>query len=178
MSYTEPVNFYIHPDYAEEQQLVEIVGGFRNGFLQGEFDLDDYNSFLKSYGEYLVVEKPSLASNIQFMVEYQFGYMYWRYLMWNFVGRQNDEQGKGDLQNGNWLSGIPLVDNARLGNQAQITSDMKNNRGRNTYFFLPFILAIAGMLYHAKKDAKSFYVLLVLFLFTGLALKVFKRAPF
>ncbi len=179
MSYTEPLNFYIHPDYAEEQQLVEIVGGFRNGFLQGEFDLDDYNSFLKSYGEYLVVEKPSLASNIQFMFEYQFGYMYWRYLMWNFVGRQNDEQGKGDLQNGNWLSGIPLVDNARLGNQAQITSDMKNNRGRNTYFFLPFILAIAGMLYHAKKDAKSFYVLLVLFLFTGLALKVYlNERPF
>ena len=93
--------------------------------------------------------------------------------MWNFVGRQNDNQGKYDNLNGNWLSGISFLDEIRLGSQAHLTTDMANNRGRNTYFFLPFILGIIGMIFHARKDLKSFYILLVLFLFTGLALKIY-----
>ena len=179
MSYTKPLDFTVNPDYSHEDRLVEIVADFRNNFLQGKLSLEEYNSFMKGYGEYLIIEKPSFADNMKFMLEYQFSYMYLRYLGWNFIGRQNDIQGKADNQDGNWLSGIPFIDNTRLGNQAKITSDMKNNKGRNTYYFLPFILAVIGILYHAKKDAKSFYVLLALFLFTSFALKIFlNERPF
>ena len=179
MSFTEPLDFRIKSEYSDAQELVDIVAQFRTAFNSGRLDLEDYDSFLKSYGEYLVVEKPSFANNMKFMFEYQFGYMYWRYLMWNFVGRQNDTQWKGDHLNGNWISGIEPLDAIRLGNQSQLTSDMKNNKGRNTYFFLPFILGVIGMIFHARKDLKSFYVLLVLFLFTGIALKIYlNERPF
>lgn len=179
MSFSEPLDFRIKPEYADEQELVEIVAEFRNVFNQGRLDLEDYDSFLKSYGEYLIIEKPSFTNNIKFMVEYQFGYMYWRYLMWNFVGKQNDNQWKGDALNGNWISGINAFDETRLGNQSQLSSDMKNNRGRNTYYFLPFLLAIIGIVFHIRKDLKSFYVLLALFLFTGIALKIYlNERPF
>lgn len=99
--------------------------------------------------------------------------------MWNFVGRQNDIQGKYDNENGNWISGIKPIDEIRLGNQSELTSDMKNNKARNTYYFLPFILGVIGMIFHARKDLKSFYVLLALFLFTSFALKIFlNERPF
>ena len=114
--------------------------------------------------------RPTFLENIRFMVDYQFGYMYGRYFMWNFVGRQNDEQGQLGLQNGNWLSGISFIDEARLGPQSNLPTDVKENKGRNTYFFLPFILGIIGLLFHLKKDKNDFYVLLLFFAFTGLAI--------
>ncbi|PCH52566.1 MAG: hypothetical protein COC22_03885, partial [Flavobacteriaceae bacterium] len=84
--------------------------------------------------------RPTFIENIKFMIDFQFGYMYARYFMWNFVGRQNDEQGQLDLQNGNWLSGIQFIDELHLGTQSNLPSDVKNNKGRNTYYFLPLIL--------------------------------------
>ncbi|WP_264560284.1 DUF2723 domain-containing protein [Flavobacterium sp. N2270] len=179
MTFTEPLEFRVNPEYAEESQLIQLVSDFRAAYQTGRVDMEDYDKFLKTYGEYLIIEKPTFISNMKFMFEYQFGYMYWRYLMWNFVGRQNDIQGKYDNLNGNWLSGIPFLDEIRLGSQTNLTTDMTNNRGRNTYFFLPFILGVIGIIYHAKKDIKSFYVLLALFLFTGLALKIYlNERPF
>lgn len=179
MMMTRPLEFHINPEYNEEQELVEIVSQFRTAFNQGEFDLEDYNKFLKTYGEYLIIEKPTTTDNLSFMFKYQFGYMYWRYLLWNFAGRQNDVQGNGDDFNGNWLSGINFIDEAHIGSQKDLTTDMKNNKARNIYFFLPFILAVIGLVYHAKKDLKSFYVLVVLFLFMGFALKVYlNERPF
>ena len=179
MTFTEPLEFRVNPEYAEESQLIQLVSDFRAAYQTGRVDMEDYDKFLKTYGEYLIIEKPTFISNMKFMFEYQFGYMYWRYLMWNFVGRQNDIQGKYDNLNGNWLSGIPFLDEIRLGSQTNLTTDMTNNRGRNTYFFLPFILGVIGIIYHARKDIKSFYVLLALFLFTGLALKIYlNERPF
>jgi hypothetical protein len=179
MTFTEPLEFRLNPEYAHEDQLVQIVAEFRNAYNKGDVDLEDYEKFLKGYGDYLIIDRPSFASNMKFMFEYQFGYMYVRYLMWNFVGRQNDVQGKYDDKNGNWISGISFIDEIRLGNQSELTSDMRNNKARNTYFFLPFILGIIGMIFHAKKDLKSFYVLLALFLFTSFALKIFlNERPF
>lgn len=179
MTFTEPLEFRVNPEYAEESQLIQLVSDFRAAYQTGRVDMEDYDKFLKTYGEYLIIEKPTFINNMKFMFEYQFGYMYWRYLMWNFVGRQNDIQGKYDNLNGNWLSGIPFLDEIRLGSQTNLTTDMTNNRGRNTYFFLPFILGVIGIIYHAKKDIKSFYVLLALFLFTGLALKIYlNERPF
>ena len=112
--------------------------------------------------------KPTFFENMKFMFSYQFGYMYWRYLMWNFVGRQDDEQGRLD-NHGNWLSGIKFIDEMHLGPQDKLPSDYKNNKARNTYYFLPFLLAFLGILYHSSKDWKNFYVILIAFLMTGLA---------
>lgn len=179
MTFTKPVEFRINPEYAHEKELVQIIAEFRKAFNQGDIDLDGYHKFLKSYGEYLIIEKPTMSDNLGFMFEYQFGYMYWRYLMWNFTGRQNDNQGKYDNLDGNWMSGIKFIDEARLGSQDNLPSDVLNNKGRNFYFFLPFILGLIGLIYHANKDLKSFYVLLALFLFTGLALKIYlNERPF
>ncbi|WP_299524414.1 DUF2723 domain-containing protein [uncultured Lutibacter sp.] len=114
--------------------------------------------------------RPTFIENIKFMVDFQFGYMYGRYFMWNFVGRQNDEQGNLDLQNGNWLSGISFIDELRLGTQDNLPSDVKNNKGRNTYYFLPLILGIIGLVFQLKNNKNDFYTLLLFFAFTGLAI--------
>ncbi len=114
--------------------------------------------------------RPTFIENIRFMIDFQFGYMYGRYFMWNFVGRQNDEQGQLDLQNGNWLSGIKFIDELRLGTQSNLPSDVKNNKGRNTYYFLPFILGIIGFVFQLKRNKNDFYTLLLFFAFTGLAI--------
>ena len=179
MTFTQVLDFHINPEYAHEEELVNLVTDFRNAYATGQIDNEGYVQFLKAYGEYLVIEKPSTWDNLQFMVEYQFGYMYWRYLMWNFTGRQNDIQGKYDNLDGNWLSGVKFIDEMHVGPQDNLPDDVLNNKGRNLYYFLPFILGIIGLVYHANKDLKSFYVLLMLFLFTGLALKIYlNERPF
>lgn len=160
-------------------QLEGVIAEFRAAYAKGEMGNAEYDKFLKNYGRYLIVDKPTLSQNLAYMMDYQFGYMYLRYLMWNFSGRQNDEQGTYDYLNGNWLSGIPAIDDARLGPQEQITPDALNNKGRNIYYMLPLILGIIGLIYHARKDLKSFYIFLVLFLFTGIALVIFlNERPF
>ena len=114
--------------------------------------------------------RPTFSENIKFMISYQFGYMYGRYFMWNFSGRQNDVQGQLDRYNGNWLSGIKFIDEARLGPQTNLPSDVAENKGRNVYFMLPFLLGILGLLYQIKWDKKNFFVLFIFFAFTGFAI--------
>ncbi|TDE06413.1 glycosyltransferase family 117 protein [Flavobacterium hiemivividum] len=162
-----------------KNEIQKTVSEFRNAYAQKQIDNDGYVKFLKSYGEYLIIDKPTAIDNLSYMFEYQFGYMYWRYLMWNFVGRQNDIQGRYDNQNGNWISGIKILDELHVGSQDNLPEDALNNKGRNTYYFLPFILGLIGLMFHATKDRKSFYVLLTLFLFTGFALKIYlNERPF
>ncbi|MBY8962189.1 DUF2723 domain-containing protein [Flavobacterium sp. D11R37] len=159
--------------------LEEEVSNFKAAFRSGQADIEDYNKFLTTYGQYLLVEKPSFMDNMKYMFVYQFDYMYLRYFLWNFAGRQNDIQGRYDNLDGNWISGIKAYDSIRLGNQDELTDDQKENKGRNVYYMLPLILGLVGLGYHAFKDLKSFYVLLVLFLFTGLALKIYlNERPF
>src|SRR5690606_27937030 len=144
-----------------------------------DVDFEDYTNFLKQFSQYIDVEKPSFGDNIAYMFEYQLGYMYWRYFMWNFVGRQDDIQGQ--LNNhGNWISGIDFVDELHLGlPQDNLPSDVKNNKARNTYYFLPFILGLIGFFFLLKEDQKRFWTLLVFFLFTGLAIQVYTNVrPF
>ncbi|MCB0475541.1 MAG: DUF2723 domain-containing protein [Flavobacteriaceae bacterium] len=113
--------------------------------------------------------RPTFGENLKFMIDYQFGYMYGRYFMWNFVGRQDDIQGQLD-NHGNWLSGINFIDDWHLSSpQENLPDDVKNNKGRNTYFFLPLILGLIGLFFHIKEDKKNFYVLLLFFVFTGFA---------
>ena len=179
LDFTGPLDFTIKPEYQQEEQLIAAVNEFKRNYNQGNIDNQQYDAFLKQFREYINVDKPSFGSNIGYLFEYQFGYMYWRYFMWNFVGRQDDIQGKYTDQNGNWLSGIDFIDEARLGNQDQLPSDAKNNRARNTYFFLPLILGLLGLVFQFSRDKKNFWVLLVFFLFTGIALKIYlNERPF
>ena len=126
-------------------------------------------------------EKPSFAQNLNFFFSYQVNHMYIRYFMWNFAGRQNDVQSYGDKTKGAWVSGIPFIDNLRLGDQSLRSDDMKSNKANNTYFFLPLILGLLGMIYqykYSKKGKNDFYVILLLFLFTGLAIVLYlNQAP-
>jgi hypothetical protein len=164
-----------------KEEMQKNINEFQTAYNQKKIDNEDYISFLKKYSDYLTIEKPSTWDNLSFMIEYQFGYMYGRYLLWNFVGRQNDIQGKYDNLDGNWISGIKFIDEIHLGKgtQENLPDDVKSNKGRNVYFFLPFIIGIIGLLYHAQRDLKSFYVLLALFLFTGFALKIYlNERPF
>ncbi|MBU3011058.1 DUF2723 domain-containing protein [Polaribacter vadi] len=114
--------------------------------------------------------RPTFAENIKFMVSYQFGYMYGRYFMWNFVGRQNDIQGQLDIHNGNWISGIDVIDEARLGSQEMLPWQSLLNKGRNKYYFLPLILGLIGLLYQIKWDKNNFFTLFLFFAFTGFAI--------
>ena len=179
MDFTGPLDFTIKPEYQGQEQLIAAVNEFKRSFYQGEIDYDQYDQFLRQFREYINVEKPSFGSNIQYLLEYQIGYMYWRYFMWNFVGRQDDVQGKLTDLNGNWLSGIEFIDEARLGSQDNLPSDVENNKARNTYYFLPLILGLIGLIFHFNRDKKNFWVLLVFFLFTGIALKIYlNERPF
>ena len=88
---------------------------------------------------------PTFGENLTYMWKYQFGHMYWRYFMWNFVGRQNDQQGHGGILNGNWISGINFIDNLFLGDQSTLPASLKDNPARNTYYFLPLLLGLLGI---------------------------------
>ena len=179
MNFTEPLDFTIKPSYRSNAQLKNRIDQFREDISDGSIDGEQYHEFLKNYSPYLNIEKPSFFSNIKFFLEYQFGYMYWRYFMWNFTGRQNDEQGQYDILDGNWISGIPIIDEIRLGNQGSLNEDALNNKARNTYYFLPFILGLIGLYFLYQRDPKRFWVLMLFFLFTGVALKVYlNERPF
>lgn len=122
-------------------------------------------------GEAITV--PTFGENLRYFFSYQLGFMYWRYFMWNFVGRQSDIQGNGEITNGNWLSGIDFIDSMYLGPQDGLPSEMATNKGRNTYYFLPFLLGLLGLVYQFSKDKKNFSVVMWLFIMMGVALVVY-----
>ncbi len=179
MMFSGFLDFKLKPDYQMENELRTAVANFRNDVAQGNIDYEDYNDFLKQFKDYINIEKPSLASNIVYLFEYQLGYMYWRYFMWNFSGRQDDIQGRYD-NHGNWISGIKPIDEMHLGmSQDNLPSDVKNNKARNTYYLLPLILGLIGFFFLFNKDKKLFWVMLVFFLFTGIAIQVYTNVrPF
>ncbi len=121
--------------------------------------------------------KPNWGHNIKFFWRYQLGWMYWRYFSWNFIGRQNDIQGFGGVKDGNWLSGISFVDNARLGPQGDLPDYKKNNHARNTFFFIPLIIGLLGAIFHFFKDTNRFLVIMTLFVSTGIMLIVYGNSP-
>jgi hypothetical protein len=179
MQFTDGLEFTIKREYLGESRLIDIVKDFNQDIRSGNVGVEDLDNFLKDFGPFLDIQKPTFLQNIAYMFEYQFGYMYWRYFMWNFSGRQDDKQGEYTDLHGNWLTGINFIDDARLGPQEFIASDSKHNKARNTYFMLPLLLGIIGILFHYKNDPKNFWVLLIFFLFTGIALKIYlNERPF
>ena len=125
------------------------------------------------YGTIKDPNNPTYLDNIEFFFRYQVGHMYLRYFMWNFVGKQNDHQSHGGILNGRAVSGIRAIDRLWLGNQKELTDDMLNHPARNTYYFLPLILGIIGLLFHYKHHLKDFWVILFLFVLTGIAIVVY-----
>ncbi len=173
ITYFGAPDFDIKPEYRSQAQLIDAINDFISRVNNGEVDANGYHQFLQRFGSYLDIEKPNLIDNLNYLFTFQINYMYFRYFMWNFAGKQNDKQGKLDPFNGNWISGISWLDSFRLGPQKNLYDDAKNNKGRNTYYMLPFLLGLLGALFLYQQDKKRFWVLLVFFLFTGLALKVY-----
>lgn len=118
-------------------------------------------------------EKPSFGDNIKFFVQYQVGFMYFRYFMWNYSGKQNDTQGYGNVRDGNWITGINFIDNIFYGDQSAMPDSLKNNKAHNRLFMLPFILGIIGLLYHYKYHRRDTLVAGLLFFFTGFAIVLY-----
>ncbi|MFZ4261110.1 DUF2723 domain-containing protein [Sphingobacterium sp. HJSM2_6] len=134
---------------------------------------EKHESFYRDYLKLPAGQSPTMADNLKFFFGYQIGHMYSRYLMWNFVGRQNDQQGHGSFTEGNWISGITPIDNLLWGGQYDLPTSEKNNPSRNTYFFLPLILGILGAVWQFKKQNRDATVVALLFFFTGLAIVLY-----
>ena len=127
-------------------------------------------------GQNMQIKMPTQGDNLRFFLSYQVNFMYLRYFMWNFVGRQNDIQSNGELEHGQWISGIPFIDNLRLGDQSLLPSDLQNNKGHNVFFFLPLILGMIGLFWQSFKGDKGvqqFWVVFFLFFLTGIAIVVY-----
>ena len=134
-------------------------------------------------GEMISVKVPSQFENLRFFISYQCNFMYWRYFMWNFAGRQNDLQGNGELEHGNWITGFDWFDNWRLGDQNKMPDELKNNKGHNVFYCLPLILGLIGLFWQSlakhfnnAKDQtgiRQFWVVFFLFFMTGLAIVIY-----
>ena len=127
-------------------------------------------------GKPIMVKMPTQWDNIKFFFSYQLNFMYWRYFMWNFAGRQNDIQGHGELEHGNWITGISFIDNFLVGNQSLLPGDLKNNKGRNVFYCLPLLLGLIGLFWQAYRGdngIKQFWVVFFLFFMTGIAIVLY-----
>jgi hypothetical protein len=131
-------------------------------------------SHKQTYKSYTKGQNPTFADNLHFFFDYQIGFMYWRYFMWNFAGRQNDMQGaKSDPTKGNWISGIKFIDEARLGTMDNRPEYLSENKGNNKYYFIPLLLGLLGLIYQLRKDKKGFSIVTLLFFFTGIAIIIY-----
>jgi len=130
-------------------------------------------NIVNNRGESETIIKPTFFENLKYFFNYQVGWMYFRYFMWNFSGRQNDVQGHGNEIEGNWITGIPFLDEWRLGDQTSLPENLKSNKGRNVFYALPFLLGLIGMYYHFKKNYSDAIVVGLLFFFTGLAIVIY-----
>ena len=162
----EHVDVYIEWAGLKENQLYEPRRDAQNNLVRDkngkvQFDRDSPRN------------PPDFLANLRFFFTYQVGHMYFRYFMWNFTGRQNDIQGHGDPLNGNWISGIRIVDKVLIGNEAKMPAAMRNTPSRNTYYFLPLLLGLLGLIFHLQHDVKNFWVVMLLFILTGLAIVVY-----
>ena len=127
-------------------------------------------------GEQVTVKMPTQWDNIRFFLSYQCNFMYWRYFMWNFAGRQNDLQGSGEPEHGNWITGISFIDNWMLGDQSKLPQELKENKGHNVFYCLPLLLGLIGLFWQAwrgQRGIRQFWVVFFLFFMTGLAIVLY-----
>ena len=141
----------------------------------GDITMNDV-TFTDKDGNVYPGQMPSQLDNFRFFLSYQVNFMYWRYFMWNFAGRQNDLQGQGEFEHGNWITGIPFIDNAMYGDQSLLPNSLKENKGHNVFYCLPLILGLIGLFFQAyrgEKGIRQFWVVFFLFFMTGLAIVLY-----
>jgi hypothetical protein len=163
---------YYQPEYSYSSQFETI---FPRMYSSDPDHESAYKYWGKVTGRKYTVGKetvvcPTFGENLRYFFRYQVGFMYLRYFMWNFAGRQNDIQGNGNAINGNWISGIKFIDEARLGKLDNLPDDLKNNRGHNKYYFLPLLIGLAGMFWQYRKNNAGFWLVMAFFIMTGLAI--------
>jgi hypothetical protein len=170
-------------DMSEKSKYYPIWSGMEDMFmsinsLEQKVKADPTNSDLRTQLETAEMTKPKFSNNLTFLFKYQIGWMYIRYFMWNFVGRQNDLQNvTGSSQQGNWISGIDAFDEWRLQAPSEVPAQMEYNKARNTYYFLPLLLGLLGIIVMYKRSKMDFYTVLVMFLFTGLLVVIYLNQP-
>ena len=156
----------------------------KNNYEEWMGGIDGKNVTIDHLGERKTIKVPTMMENLYFFWSYQVNFMYWRYFMWNFAGRQNDIQGHGELEHGNWITGIPFLDNMRLGDQSNLPTELRENKGHNVFYCLPLILGIIGLVWQVNKrvatkngmvdeGVKQFWVVFFLFFMTGLAIVLY-----
>jgi len=167
--YYEVVGKKLEPEYDASQER----------FFPRMYDNNEamHINFYRNYVGLGKDETPSSADNLKYFWDYQMNWMWWRYFMWNYAGRQNDFEGQGEPRSGNWISGIKFIDNHRVGDIDLMSYGYRNNGARNELYFLPLILGLFGLFYHFNKDKKGAIVVMVLFFFTGAAIGIFLNMP-
>ncbi|MBN1131779.1 MAG: DUF2723 domain-containing protein [Bacteroidales bacterium] len=159
-------NEYIYWGKLDESELYDVRRDANGNPVRGSM-----GEF--TYDRSRPIGKPTFGQNLRFFFRYQVGFMYFRYFMWNFAGRQNDIQGHGELTKGNWISGIKFIDRARLGPQDNLPGFIKENKAHNKYYMLPLLLGLIGAYFHYRKHRNDFWVVVLLFVLTGLAIVVY-----
>ena len=146
-----------------------------NQLIRGEvLDYGVKRTYDDGYSEPRVIVEPTFLENLNYFFSYQLNYMYWRYFLWNFAGRQSDIQPSGStIVDGNWLSGFKALDELYLGPQENLPREVADNKARNTYYFLPFLLGLIGLIYQLNRDPKNFLIVLSLFVMMGIALVIY-----
>ena len=166
----------IEYEYAQNMLFPRMYSSMHAQQYEAWQDIQGYEVPYDQCGQMVMVKMPTQWENIKFFFSYQLNWMYWRYFMWNFVGRQNDIQGFGEIEHGNWITGFDFIDNMLIGDQTLLPKDLKDNKGRNVFYGLPLLLGIIGLLwqaYRGQKGVQQFWVVFFLFFMTGIAIVLY-----
>ena len=162
--------------YAQNMLFPRMYSGTHAAQYKSWVDISGVDVPYDECGNAIIVNIPTQWENIKFFFRYQLNFMYWRYFMWNFAGRQNDLQGSGEIEHGNWITGIPFIDNWLVGDQSLLPQELKENKGHNVFYCLPLLLGIIGLLwqaYRGQKGVQQFWVVFFLFFMTGIAIVLY-----
>ena len=174
-SYIE-ISGRIEYEYAQNMLFPRMYSSTHTQQYEAWQDVKGYEVPYDQCGEMIMVKMPTQWENIKFFFSYQLNWMYWRYFMWNFVGRQNDIQGFGEIEHGNWITGIDFIDNMLVGDQTLLPTELKENKGHNVFYGLPLLLGIIGLLwqaYRGQKGIQQFWIVFFLFFMTGIAIVLY-----
>ena len=166
----------IEYEYAQNMLFPRMYSSQHTREYQAWVDIKGNDIPYDQCGQMVMVNMPTQWENIKFFFTYQLNWMYWRYFMWNFAGRQNDLQGSGEIEHGNWITGISFIDNFLVGDQSLLPQELQNNKGHNVFYCLPLLLGIIGLLwqaYRGQKGIQQFWVVFFLFFMTGIAIVLY-----
>lgn len=163
-------------EYAQNMLFPRMYSSAHAQQYKGWVDIKGKDVPYDECGNAIMVNIPTQWDNIKFFFRYQLNFMYWRYFMWNFAGRQNDIQGSGEIEHGNWITGIPFIDSWLVGDQSLLPQELKDNKGHNVFYCLPLLLGLIGLFwqaYRGQKGVQQFWVVFFLFFMTGIAIVLY-----